>query len=158
MMADHKGDHISTPEAHELVNSLMPAAEELGFMIVPEYPMNLLVWANGPDGLITQAPHDIPGELLAGHLPSGPGADALLRLIIKSWKIFENHPVNIRRTKMSGPSQSCLAWGQGRRQDQHSNSTLSFRSRAAVDLVRYESMQDWKSFEAKIWIRTTGAS
>ena len=34
MMADHSADHISTPEAHELIDSLMPAAEELGFMMV----------------------------------------------------------------------------------------------------------------------------
>jgi 2,3-bisphosphoglycerate-independent phosphoglycerate mutase len=141
MMADHSADHISTPEAHELVASLIPAAEDLGFMIVTGVSYrNLLVWANGPDGLITQAPHDIPGELLAGHLPSGPGADALLRLIIKSWKILENHPVNLRRTKRcQGRANSVWPWGQGR---PPKISTLTERFGisgavvAAVDLVR----------------------
>ncbi|HTY23214.1 MAG TPA: cofactor-independent phosphoglycerate mutase [Desulfomonilaceae bacterium] len=116
VMVDHSADHISSPEAHALIAAVAPAVEDLGLAVVPGVSYrNLLVWGNGPDGLITQAPHDIPGELLAGHLPSGPGADTLLRLIVKSWKILENHPVNLRRTKRcQGRANSVWPWGQGR--------------------------------------------
>ncbi len=141
VMTDHSADHISTPEAHELIASLTPTVEDLGLSMVSGVSYrNLLVWANGPDGLVTQPPHDIPGELLAGNLPSGPGADKLLRLIINSWKILDNHPVNVRRTKRcQGRANSVWPWGQGR-PPQISTLTQRFGISgavvAAVDLVR----------------------
>jgi 2,3-bisphosphoglycerate-independent phosphoglycerate mutase len=76
VMMDHSADHVSTAEAHELVASIAPSAEDLGLEVIPGISYrNLLVWTNGPDGCLTHAPHDFPGELLAGKLPSGPGAD-----------------------------------------------------------------------------------
>jgi 2,3-bisphosphoglycerate-independent phosphoglycerate mutase len=39
----------------------------------------------------------------------------LLRIIVKSWKILEGHPVNQRRTRRGqGPANSVWPWGQGR--------------------------------------------
>ncbi len=116
MMADHSSDHISTPEAHEIARSLEPEAEHLGLKIYPGVSYrNLLVWTDGPDGCITHPPHDIPGEPIAHFLPKGPGADVLIRLMLKSWKILENHPVNQRRAKRcQGTANSVWPWGQGR--------------------------------------------
>jgi 2,3-bisphosphoglycerate-independent phosphoglycerate mutase len=116
VMLDHSADHVSTTEAHELAASMAPAAEDLGLEVIPGISYrNLLVWPKGPDGCITHAPHDFPGEMLAGKLPSGPGADTLIRLIIKSWRILDHHPVNVRRAKRGlGAANSVWPWGQGR--------------------------------------------
>ncbi len=115
VMADHSADHISTGEAHEIVDSLIPVAESLGLTLMPGVSYrNLLVWPNGPKDCITHAPHDFPAEPLATRLPAGQCADVLLRLIIKSWRILEDHPVNQRRIKRGqGPANSVWPWGQG---------------------------------------------
>ena len=141
VMADHSSDHISTQEAHALIGAVEPIIDRLGLFVYPGISYrNLLVWKGGPDGLVTHPPHDFPGELLAGRLPSGNGADVLLRIIIQSWKILENHPVNQRRvTRCQGPGNSVWPWGQGRRPK---IKTLTERFGvtgtvvAAVDLVR----------------------
>ncbi len=116
MMADHSADHISTQEAEEIIAFLTPEIESMGLSVLPGVSYrNLLVWRNGPDGCITHAPHDFPGEPVAGHFPTGNGADVLLRLIIKSWKLLEDHPVNKRRkTRCQGVANSIWPWGQGR--------------------------------------------
>ena len=116
VMADHSADHISTPEARELIGTLGPDIEALGFSVTPGVSYrHLLIWENGPDNLITHPPHDFPGQPIAPNLPKGPGADKLIRLIIKSWKILERHPVNLRRVKRcQGPANSVWPWGQGK--------------------------------------------
>ncbi len=140
-MADHSADHISTQEAHALVASLTPMIESFGLTVYPGISYrNLLVWKDGPDRCLTHAPHDFPGELLAGRLPSGEGADVLLRIIVGSWKILEDHPVNQRRiNRCQGPANSVWPWGQGRRpkiQTLKQRFGITGTVVAAVDLVR----------------------
>ncbi|MGD9817539.1 MAG: cofactor-independent phosphoglycerate mutase [Desulfomonilaceae bacterium] len=116
VMADHSADHISTPEARELIGTLGPEIESLGFSVTPGVSYrHLLIWENGPDGILTHPPHDFPGQPIASKFPTGPGADKLIRLIIKSWKILDKHPVNLRRVKRcQGPANSVWPWGQGK--------------------------------------------
>jgi len=141
VMADHSADHISTAEAHEIISSLAPVVESFGLTVVPGVSYrNLLVWPDGPKGCVTHPPHDFPGETLTQRLPVGECADVLLRLIVKSWKLLENHPVNQRRAaRCQGPANSVWPWGQGTPPDIR---TLTQRFGitgsvvAAVDLVR----------------------
>lgn len=141
IMGDHSADHISSPEAKDLIGSLRPEIEALGFGIYPGVSYrNLMIWENGPDGIETFPPHDFPGQPIAHYLPRGRGADKLLRLIINSWRILEKHPVNLRRVKRSQkPANSVWPWGQGKRPK---IKTLQERFGikgsviAAVDLVR----------------------
>lgn len=116
MMADHSADHISTQEAGEIIAFLAPEIESMGLSVLPGVSYrNLLVWRNGPEGCVTHAPHDFPGEEVAGHFPSGNGADVLLRLIVKSWKLLEEHPINQRRKiRCQGVANSIWPWGQGK--------------------------------------------
>ncbi|HMK35292.1 MAG TPA: cofactor-independent phosphoglycerate mutase [Desulfomonilaceae bacterium] len=141
MMADHSADHISTQEAHEIARSIAFEAEAFGMLLVPGVSYrNLLVWKDGPNGMVTHPPHDIPGEFIDKYLPAGPGSDVLLRFIIKSWKILEEHPVNQRRLKRcQGPANSVWPWGQGRApkmQTLKQRFGISGAVVAAVDLVR----------------------
>ena len=117
LMADHSGDHITNGEARELVESLQPMTRSLGMSLFPGVSYrHLLVWRDGPEGCVTHAPHDFAGKPLDTYLPSGYGADLLLRIIIKSWKILESHPVNQRRIRVGkGPANSVWPWGQGKR-------------------------------------------
>jgi 2,3-bisphosphoglycerate-independent phosphoglycerate mutase len=116
IMADHSADHISSPEARELIGAVEQIVEDLGMTVVPGVSYrNLLVWNGGPEGIVTHAPHDFPGEPVASMLPSGLGSDMLLRLIVYSWKVLENHPVNLRRVnRCQGPANSVWPWGQGK--------------------------------------------
>jgi 2,3-bisphosphoglycerate-independent phosphoglycerate mutase len=141
VMGDHSADHITTQEAHEIARSLAFEAERLGLLLVPGVSYrNLLVWRDGPDGMVTYPPHDIPGKDISKYLPTGPGSDVLLRLIIKSWKILEEHPVNLRRLgRCQGPANSVWPWGQGRpprMQPLKDRFGISGSVVAAVDLVR----------------------
>jgi 2,3-bisphosphoglycerate-independent phosphoglycerate mutase len=141
LMADHSGDHITNTEAEELVESLQPTVRALGLSLFPGVSYrHLLVWRDGPEECVTHPPHDFAGRPLDRRLPSGMGADVLLRIIIKSWKIFEHHPVNQRRIRLGkGPANSVWPWGQGKRPKMK---TLKERFHitgavvAAVDLVK----------------------
>lgn len=116
VMVDHSADHISSPEAREIVASLAPMVESLGLHLVAGISYrHLLVWTNGPTGCVTCPPHDFLGCSIASRFPAGPGADVLLRMIVRSWKLLEQHPVNARRMKRGqGPANSVWPWGQGK--------------------------------------------
>ncbi len=140
-MADHSADHISTHEAHELIKLIKPIAERLGLALYPGVSYrNLLVWKNGPETCFTRAPHDILGEPIAKRFPTGAGADTLLRLIIGSWKVLEEHPINLLRIqRCQGPANSVWPWGQGRPpriKKLKERFGISGAVIAAVDLVR----------------------
>jgi 2,3-bisphosphoglycerate-independent phosphoglycerate mutase len=151
VMLDHSADHISSSEAKEIVASIAPMVESLGLQLVAGVSYrNLMVWNNGPDGCVTKAPHDFPGRPIDEQFPSGPGADVLLRIIIKSWKILENHPVNQRRVNRGqGPANSVWPWGQGkppRIKTLNERFGITGSVIAAVDLVR--GMGDYAGLDA----------
>lgn len=116
VMVDHSADHISSPEAREIVASLAPMVESLGLHLVAGISYrHLLVWTNGPIGCVTYPPHDFLGHSIDSRFPAGPGADVLLRMIVRSWKLLEQHPVNARRVKRGQrPANSVWPWGQGK--------------------------------------------
>lgn len=116
VMADHSADHISTAEAAEIIESLKPTAESLGLSLYPGVSYrHLLVWRNGPNGVVTCPPHDFAGAAVDRRLPSGERSEVLLRIIIKSWRILDEHPVNQRRVRRGqAPANSVWLWGQGR--------------------------------------------
>lgn len=61
-------------------------------------------------------PHDITDQLVADHLPKGPGADELLRLMDQSRELFENAEPNLRRIHAHElPATQIWLWGLGQR-------------------------------------------
>lgn len=117
IMADFAADHISSPEAAELMQVINA---ELGGDDIEFYPgvsyRHLMVWHHGQEQMVTTPPHDITGKPTAGCLPAGEGAERLCTLMERSRAILAAHPVNQRRQETGHqPTSSIWLWGQGRR-------------------------------------------
>lgn len=140
-MEDYSSGHITTEEARQLIAAI---DRELGrdglrFHGGVSY-RHLLVWANGPDRIKTQPPHDISGKPIVGYLPSGERQDEVRDLLAASREILKNHPVNRARIAAGkNPASQIWLWGQGRALSLKSYAELYGLSGGvitAVDLVR----------------------
>jgi len=141
-MEDFSAGHISTAEGAELIRTLQ---EELGDEEFQFYPgvsyRHLLVWKGGRDQLQCVPPHDITGQSIEEHLPTGDGAEALMHLTNSAQMLLNNHPVNDRREKEGKlPASSIWLWGQGRAPQMPTMQEKFGISRgaviSAVDLIR----------------------
>jgi 2,3-bisphosphoglycerate-independent phosphoglycerate mutase len=116
VMEDYSAGHITTREAEGLINEIN---RKLGSKKIAFYPgvsyRHLMVWKNGSDKIRCTPPHDITGKRIGRYLPSGRGAECLLKLMEASVDILLSHPVNRRRIKRGlPPANSLWFWGQGR--------------------------------------------
>jgi 2,3-bisphosphoglycerate-independent phosphoglycerate mutase len=68
-------------------------------------------------GLVTTPPHDVPGEPMKKHLPTGnPHAAMLQDLIFKSEAFFKEHEINVTRRELGElPATHLWPWGQGQK-------------------------------------------
>ena len=118
VMADFTAGHIGSEEAARLIADLgaSPAAGG-GFEFHPGVSYrHLLVWRNGITEMRTTPPHDITGQSIAEHLPTGRGAEQLLERMQQSRAVFADHPVNLeRRARGEREASQIWLWGQGRR-------------------------------------------
>jgi 2,3-bisphosphoglycerate-independent phosphoglycerate mutase len=115
-MQDFSAGHISTAEAHELVETLQ---KELGSSEFEFYPgvgyRHLMVWRGGKDGMRSTPPHDISGKAVLDSLPSGDGADVLNNIMNHAQMVLHTHPVNVRRKELGDPpANSVWLWGHGK--------------------------------------------
>jgi len=120
---NHSGGHISTEEAHEIIATLQ---QELGDDTVHFYQgvsyRHLLILKGGDKRVSCTPPHDVPGTAFADVMVKAdvPEAEATARklneLIMRSQKILESHPVNLRR-KAEGKdcANSIWPWSPGYR-------------------------------------------
>jgi len=83
---------------------------------------NLLIYrASGSespfdDKTLTYPPHDLTDGPVSGHLPSGTGADLLLRFMDRSRELFAADAKNLDRAAAGGLAASSVwLWGQGSR-------------------------------------------
>ncbi len=115
IMEDYSAGHISTEEAHELINDLKKELEEDNIKFYPGVSYrHLIVWSGGNKDISTTPPHDISGKETTPHIPTGEGTDKLNELIEKSQEILKNHPVNRRRiSEGKNPASSIWLWGEG---------------------------------------------
>lgn len=113
---DYCADDISTAEAKVLVEYVQ---EKLGNEIFKFYPgvsyRHCLVWANGePNPGVLIPPHDITGKPIKEYIPKGDYVDGLYELMVKSYDILKDHPVNLERIKNGKrPANSIWLWGEG---------------------------------------------
>ncbi len=118
---NHSAGHISSEEANEIILSLN---KNLGSDTVTFYPgvsyRHLLVIKNGDKNLNCTPPHDVPGtpfmEVAVKAKTAGAEETARLLndLILKSQRLLETHPVNIKRQQEGKePANSIWPWSPG---------------------------------------------
>ncbi len=110
---DHSSGEISTEDAAVLIDAVKAAFENdtYHFYVGTSY-RHLLIWDHGEVIELAQ-PHDHLGEVIAPYLPSDP---VLRDMMIRSYDILNNHPINIERAKQGLNKANCLwFWGAGTR-------------------------------------------
>lgn len=115
-MVDYCADDISSEEAKVLIEFV---EEKLGDEIFRFYPgvsyRHCLVWANGDkDNVSFTPPHDITGQPIKSHIPTGSAVQPLYELMKKSYELLKDHPVNKARVERGKkPANSIWLWGEG---------------------------------------------
>jgi 2,3-bisphosphoglycerate-independent phosphoglycerate mutase len=115
-MDDFTAGHISSEEARRIMIDL---DRTIGSENIRFYPgvgyRHLLVWKGGEAELSTTPPHDITGKAIGHYLPSGRGADKIIRLIQLSRDFLADHCVNRERLSRGVKAATAIwPWGQGR--------------------------------------------
>jgi 2,3-bisphosphoglycerate-independent phosphoglycerate mutase len=116
VMDDFTAGHISSAEAGRIIVDLDRAIGSEHFRFYPGVGYrHLLVWKGGEEELAATPPHDITGQTIGPYLPSGRGADKIIRLIQLSRDFLEDHPVNRERLSRGLKEANAIwPWGQGR--------------------------------------------
>ena len=116
-MADYSAGHIDTEEAAALIKT---ANEQLGqhglrFHAGVSYRHLVVVGNRELAEAHCTPPHDISGQPIEPHLPTGSRSAALLRQVMEeSVPMLKAHPVNQQRLKAGKPPATMLwLWGQG---------------------------------------------
>lgn len=113
---DYCADDISTEEAKELVDYLEKNLGNDEFKLYSGVSYrHCLIWNNGTleVGELTP-PHDITGKPIKEYIPSHPNAQKLYELMIKSYDLLKDHPINkAREAKGLKPANSMWLWGEG---------------------------------------------
>lgn len=136
-MLDYSAGEITTAESTELIGYL---AEKLGLqgLLYPGVSYrHCLVRPNGaPAGSLTP-PHDITGRKLTDYLPE---SDALKQMMIRSYDLLKNHPINRKRIAAGkNPANSMWLWGEGKKpalDDFREKFGLTGAVISAVDLIK----------------------
>ncbi len=117
----HSAGHISSKEAHRLIQDLQNHFRHLNIKLVPGLSYrHVLVIPNGDANLKCAPPHNHVGEPVSELLvkPLSPQAkstsDLLIRLITESQTFLENHPINRKRLAAGlQPGNSLWPWSPG---------------------------------------------
>lgn len=134
---DHSSSEISTEDAAVLLDAVKKELERDGykFYVGTSY-RHLLIIDKGTVMPLVQ-PHDVLGQVVGDKLPK----DQVLReMMIKSYDILVNHPINIERKKKGlNPANSLWFWGAGTKPNLSSFSEKTKKNGAmisAVDLLK----------------------
>ncbi len=146
IMVDYSGGHISSGEGRLLIEflgekfagrgvRLYPGVSYRNLMLAPE---RLLQENGGP--LRCVPPHDIMGQAIREHYPSGKGSRLLREIMQASYLILSQHAVNkIKIDLGENPANMIWLWGGGKKpafrmfREVHG---LSGAVISAVDLVK----------------------
>ncbi len=114
-MVDYSAGEISSEEAKILIDYL---AENLPLNACKLYAgvsyRHCLIAKDVSLNNDFTPPHDISGKEVATFLPTGENADFYRELMIKSYELLKDHPLNKERVKRGkNPANSLWFWGQG---------------------------------------------
>ncbi len=110
---DHSSDEISTQDCAVLLHAVREKLENetYQFYVGTSY-RHCLIWNQGQVVELTP-PHDVLGQKIGQYLPEN---QALRHMMEESYRILENHPVNMERKKKGlHPANCCWFWGAGTR-------------------------------------------
>lgn len=111
-MLDYSSDEITTEEARELIKYVNDnlGTDEYEFFGGFSY-RHLLVWHNKENNFSLTPPHDISDKVVGEYLPKD---DTLRELMIKSYDLLKDHPINKSRIERGlNPANSIWIWGNG---------------------------------------------
>lgn len=111
VILDHSSGEIPTEEAAVLIRALKEGLEKEGYTFYTGTSYrHLLIRKNGRTVELT-APHDILTQKIGPYLPSDPD---LREMMVKSYDILKDHPINVRRREEGkNPANSAWFWGAG---------------------------------------------
>lgn len=141
-MLDYCADDISSAEAKVLIEYVQ---SELGTDEFSFYPgvsyRHCLVWDNGTtENMSFTPPHDITDRPIKEYIPQGGSTVELYNLMIKSYDLLKDHPVNIERIKRGKrPANSIWLWGEGTKpalDDFYEKYSVKGSVISAVDLLK----------------------
>lgn len=115
---DYCADDISTAEAREIVKTLSEHFNNDEFQLYSGVSYrHCLIWNNGTTDVGTLTPpHDITGKPIRDYIPSHPNAKKLYDMMVESYDVLKDHPVNkAREAKGLRPANSMWFWGEGTR-------------------------------------------
>lgn len=119
-IVDYCADDISTEEAKILIEFLAEHfnTEEFKLYSGVSY-RHCLIWDKGTvDVGVLTPPHDITGKPIASYIPNHKNSEKLYDMMVKSYKLLKNHPVNIARMEKGlRPANSMWFWGEGVRKE-----------------------------------------
>ena len=117
IMLDHSADEITTAEADQLIKALDAAlGNEIRRFYTGVSYRHCILWEGGCDTYGFMRPHDILGQCIKEHLPSGEDGRVFYELMKASWDILNHHPVNeARRARGLRPANSIWLWSPGKK-------------------------------------------
>ena len=141
LMLDYSAGDVSSEEAWKLIDALNEAVSRAGLKFHGGVSYrHLLVWRDGPTGLVLMPPHEISGRPVADHLPKGPRQEEARALMDLSRHVFAEHPVNlVRAAQGKRRATQIWLWGFGKAmalQPYPERYGLRGGAITAVDLVR----------------------
>jgi 2,3-bisphosphoglycerate-independent phosphoglycerate mutase len=116
-MKDNTAGHIAQEEADALIADLERSLGDDGceFHSGVTYRHLMLLDGGAELKLRCAPPHDIIGQPVSAHAPTGTGADRVEAITRKASVLIAGHPVNLRRREAGkDPVTGIWLWGQGR--------------------------------------------
>lgn len=96
-MKSYSSGMISTEESGAIITGVAEALDDETFKLYPGVAYRHILVVKGHPELLELGytpPHDIPGQPLEGHLPTGEGAELLLDYMARAKPILENSGIN----------------------------------------------------------------
>lgn len=116
-MLDYSAGEISTEEAKELIDCVQKnlSNERMSFYAGVSY-RHCLVVHDAKLGTDFTPPHDISDKCIKQYLPKGLYGEIMKELMIKSYALLKDHPINKKRiAEGKNPANSIWLWGEGTR-------------------------------------------
>ena len=110
---DHSSGEIETEDCAVLLRAVMEKLDRppYHFYVGTSY-RHCLIWENGEVEELTP-PHDVLGREIGPYLPDDKN---LHEMMVRSYEILKNHPINVKRRQEGlNPANCCWFWGAGTR-------------------------------------------